>query len=170
MRTAQDSKMMVQLKPELYLMPCRACEPCSKTLDQLCMCIYIYIYVCMYIYTYIYIMYIHIMYIYIRLSPCFRNHGFGLRRNIFGANDCRVVFTGNMFYWMLVSLVVSQSNFLKVLCIRNESPVAFLREAGIGRAAVAASWDPIGGILLPSLFPPRASMVVAHACKVLQLP
>ena len=110
------------------------------------------------------------IYIYIRLSPCFRNHGFGLRRNIFGANDYRIVFTGNMFYWMLVSLVISQSNFLKVLCIRNESPVAFLREAGIGRAAVAASWDPIGGILLPSLFPPRASMVVAHACKVLQLP
>lgn len=84
-----------------------------------------------------------IIYIYIRLSPCFRNHGFGLRRNIFGANDYRIVFTGNMFYWMLVSLVISQSNFLKVLCIRNESPVAFLREAGIGRAAVAASWDPI---------------------------
>ena len=145
MRTAQDSKMMVQLKPELYLMPCRACEPCSKTLDQLCVCVCIYIYVCMYVYVYVYIQ-IYI-YIYIRLSPCFRNHGFGLRRNIFGANDYRVVFTGNMFYWM-----------------------PFLREAGIGRSAVAASWDPTGGSLLPSLFPPRASMVVAHACKVLQLP
>ena len=61
MRTAQDSKMMVQLKPELYLMPCRACEPCSKTLDQLCMCIYIY----MYIYIHIYNVYTYNVYIYI---------------------------------------------------------------------------------------------------------